>query len=232
MLRSLPESLLGYTCEGVVIRARYIRQLDSQHKIIQSSKHIAKKIISDAQKQCEQQREIAKKQAYAEGLKALFSDLLCCVIQYQKNIANYEIQQRELISEVVANYFQSPQMQVELIQRLIKESPTENKLTITIPQTLQSYLEKTLDDQNIEIIPHDNTLISVTAGSQILVFDPKLFIQDLKTQFHRPYSDQHNMAFNDEIKNCLIDYIQKFEVDDVDSKNTDSLVSNGENNEY
>lgn len=142
MLRSLPESLLGYTCEGGVIRARYIRQLDSQRKIIQSSKHIAKKIISDIQKQCAQQQEIAKKQAYAEGLQALFSDVLSCVIQYQKNITNYELRQRELISKIVANYFQAPQMQVELIQKLIAESPIDNKLTINIPYTLQSYLEK------------------------------------------------------------------------------------------
>lgn len=232
MLRSLPESLLGYTCEGIVIRARYIRQLDSQRKIIQSSKHIAKKIISDIQKQCAQQKEIVKKQAYAEGLQALFGDFLSCVIQYQKNITNYELRQRELISKIVANYFQAPQMQVELIQKLIAESPIDNKLTINIPYTLQSYLEKTLNDKNIEIIPHDSTLISVTAGSQILAFDPNLLIHDLKTQFHQPYSEQHNTAFTDEIKNNLIDYIQKFEDGDVDDKNADSIDNSGEINEY
>lgn len=40
------------------------------------------------------------------------------------------------------------------------------------------------------------------------------------------------MAFTDEIKNNLIDYIQKFEDGDVDDKNADSIDNSGEINEY
>ena len=32
MLRLLPDNLLKYTCEGVLIRAHYVRQLDNIHK--------------------------------------------------------------------------------------------------------------------------------------------------------------------------------------------------------
>ncbi|EEG87587.1 hypothetical protein PROPEN_00298 [Proteus penneri ATCC 35198] len=43
MLRSVHEKLLDYTCEGVLIRARYIRQLDNIHKINLATKNNAKK---------------------------------------------------------------------------------------------------------------------------------------------------------------------------------------------
>lgn len=39
MLRSLPEDLLKYTSEGVLIRARYVRQLDNIHKTEKVAKH-------------------------------------------------------------------------------------------------------------------------------------------------------------------------------------------------
>lgn len=46
MLRLLPDNLLKYTCEGVLIRAHYIRQLDNIHKTTLATKQAAKNAAS------------------------------------------------------------------------------------------------------------------------------------------------------------------------------------------
>ncbi|WP_109400103.1 type III secretion protein [Proteus sp. TJ1640] len=212
MLRSVHEKLLGYTCEGVLIRARYIRQLDNIHKINLATKNNAKKLIRNTEKKLKLHHDAVVRQGYSEGLKALLGDILTLFSQYQTHLFNYEIKQRELITRTVAQYFQSPDMQIELTKQLIAASPVDHKLTLNIPKTLQPYLEETLSDQNIELIPHDNTTISVSAGSQILFFDPPLFMQDLKSQFHRPYTEKNQLTFSQDLKTRLIDYIQQFEL--------------------
>ncbi|MCT8250301.1 type III secretion protein [Proteus vulgaris] len=212
MLRSVPEKLLDYTCEGVLIRARYIRQLDNIHKINLATKNNAKKLIRDTEEKLKSNHDAMVRQGYSEGLKTLLGDILTLFSQYQTHLFNYELKQRELIINTVAQYFQSPDMQIELTKQLIAASPLDHKLTLNIPKTLQPYLEKALSDQNVEFIPHDNTTISVSAGSQILFFDPPLFMQDLKAQFHQPYTEKNQLAFSQELKTHLINYIQQFEL--------------------
>ncbi|MEB6857138.1 type III secretion protein [Proteus cibi] len=212
MLRSVPKKLLDYTCEGVLIRARYIRQWDNIHKINLATKNHAKKLIRNTEEKLKSHHDAVVRQGYSEGLKALLGDILALFSQYQTHLFHYEIKQRELITSTVAQYFQSPEMQIELTKQLIAASPLDHKLILNIPKTLQPYLEKALSDQNVEFIPHENTTISVSAGSQILFFDPPLFMQDLKAQFHQPYAEKNQLAFSQDLKTRLIDYIQQFEL--------------------
>ena len=85
MLRSLPEDLLKYTSEGVLIRARYVRQLDNIHKTEKVAKHEIKKMISDFNHKLEEHHKEITNQAYSKGLHVLLGDILTFAIQYQIN---------------------------------------------------------------------------------------------------------------------------------------------------
>ncbi|MEQ4924303.1 type III secretion protein [Proteus hauseri] len=222
MLRSLPETLLKYTCEGVIIRARYIRQLDKIHKINLATKNSAKKFILDTNKELESKRALFIKQSYSEGLKALLADILRFCAQYQDKLLQDEIKQREQITATIAQFFQSPEIQLELTQRLIATSPADKKITLEIPATLKDHLEKALNNQNIEFITHNSTVISINTGDQIAFFDPALLMRDLQSQFHQPFSESYQPVFNQEIKDLLINYITKFDVLDETQLSNDS----------
>lgn len=228
MLRSLSENLLNYTCEGVLIRDRYVRQLDDIKKVSLAAKHAAKKLIRDTNKKLSSHHDEIIRKGYSEGLNALLGDLLRFFSKYQRELLAYEMKQRDLISNTIAEYFQSPEMQVELIKRLMEASPLNNKLTLHIPQTLQPYLKEALCDKNVELITHNKTTLSINAGSQILFFDPPLFMQDLKTQFHQPYSEKTRPVLTKEIKEQLSDYIQQFDELDNDDEN---IIKNEKINE-
>lgn len=235
MLRSLPETLLKYTCEGVIIRSRYIRQLDDIHKINLVTKNRAKKLIKDIDKKLELKKEVFIKQAYSNGLKTLLGDILRFCAQYQNKLSQCEIKQREQITETIAQFFQSPEIQIELTQRLIAISPSNKKITLEIPATLKDYLEKALNNQNIEFVTHNSTVISINTGDQITFFDPALLVKDLQSQFHQPFTESYQPIFNKEIKEILINYISKFDVlDDVQvqpNSKSDSDIDSEVNNE-
>lgn len=216
MLRSLPETLLGYTCEGLLIRARYLRQLDNIRKIEKETKKNVKKQIINFNEKLDLQHAENKKQAYAEGLHALLGDILTLCTQYHAELCHSEIKQRELIIQEIAHYFQSPQMQTELTQHLIATVPTETKLTLKIPKTLRSYVEESLNNQDIELILHNESTISISSGSHVVYFDPPLFTHDLKMQFHQHYSEKNRILFSQEVKTRLLAYIQEFDENTVE----------------
>ncbi|WP_311749422.1 hypothetical protein [Proteus terrae] len=142
MLRSLPKDLLTYTCEGVLIRARYVRQLDNIYKTELAAKHAAKKIIRDFNSKLEERNKEIANQAYSKGLRVLLGDILNFVVQYQEKLTQYEFQQREQLIAVVSQLFDSPEIQTELTHRLISTIPSEKKITLDIPITLRRYIEK------------------------------------------------------------------------------------------
>ncbi|MBI6528196.1 type III secretion protein [Proteus vulgaris] len=215
MLRSLPETLLRYTCEGVLIRSRYLRQLDNIRRIEQMTHKRVKKRLIELDKKQELQSVENKKQAYATGLHALLGDILTLCTQYHTELCRHEIQQRELIVQEIAHYFQSPQMQIELTKHLITTVPTETKLTLKIPKTLRSYVEKSLNGLDVDLIFHNESTLSINSGSHVVFFDPPLFKQDLKKQFHQSYSEKNHMLFSQEVKTQLLAYIQEFDENTV-----------------
>ncbi|MDS0787841.1 type III secretion protein [Proteus vulgaris] len=216
MLRSLPETLLSYTCEGVLIRSRYLRQLDNIHRIEQITHKKMKKRLIELEKKQELQSVENKKQAYAEGLQVLLGDILTLCTQYHTELCRHEIQQRELIVQEIAHYFQSPQMQIELTKHLITTVPTDTKLILEIPKTLRSYVEELLNGQDVELIFHNESTLSINSGSHVVFFDPPLFTQDLKKQFHQYYCEKNHMLFSQEVKMRLLAYIQEFDENTVD----------------
>lgn len=218
MLRSLPEDLLTYTCEGVLIRARYVRQLDNIYKTELAAKHAAKKIIRDFNNKLEKHSKEIVRQAYSNGLQILLRDILNFAVQYQEKLTHYEFQQREQVTATIAQFFDSPEIQVELTHRLISAIPKEKKITLNIPATLRRYLESDLNNANIELISHNSKTIAIHAGDQITFFDPALLINDLKTQFHRPFSESYQSIFTQEIKEALLNFIETFDItDDIPS---------------
>lgn len=227
MLRSLPKDLLTYTCEGILIRARYVRQLDNIYKTELASKHAAKKIIRDFNHKLDEHNKKIANQAYSKGLQVLLGDILNFAIQYQEKLTHYEFQQREQLTKTIAQFFNSPEIQTELIHRLISAIPSEKKITLNIPTTLRHYLEKKLNNLNIELISHEHKTIAVHADDQITFFDPSLLINDLKAQFHRPYTESYQPIFTQQIKETLLKYINTFDVFDNISSQSD--ISNEHN---
>lgn len=223
MLRSLPEDLLTYTCEGVLIRARYVRQLDNIYKTELAAKYAAKKIIRDFNNKLEKHNKEIVSQAYSKGLQALLRDILTFAVQYQEKLTHYEFQQREHVTATIAQFFDSPDIQVELTHRLISVIPKEKKITLNIPATLRRYLEPKLNNANIELISHNSKTIAIHAGDQITFFDPALLINDLKTQFHRPFSESYQPIFTQEIKEALLNLIETFDITDDISSPIDTI---------
>ncbi len=212
MLRSLPESLLTYTHEGVLIRARYIRQLDNIHKAEVAAKHTTKKMLRDFNNKLEVHHKEVMNHAYGNGLQALLGDILRFSAQYQEKLTQYEFKQREQITATLAQLFESPEIQGELVQRLLSTTPSEKKITLEIPITLRRYLEKELTNPNIELITHNSKTIALHAGDQITFFDPALLMNDLKNQFHTPFSESNKAVFTQEIKEALFKFINTFDV--------------------
>ncbi|MBG5949210.1 type III secretion protein [Proteus terrae] len=228
MLRSLPKDLLTYTCEGVLIRARYVRQLDNIYKTELAAKHAAKKIIRDFNSKLEERNKEIANQAYSKGLRVLLGDILNFVVQYQEKLTQYEFQQREQLIAVVSQLFDSPEIQTELTHRLISTIPSEKKITLDIPITLRRYIENKLNKLDIELISHESKTIAVHAGDQITFFDPTLLIDDLKAQFHRPYTESYQPVFTQEIKEILLKYINTFDVFNNISSQSDISSENNE----
>lgn len=214
MLRSLSEDLLTYTNQGVLIRARYVRQLDNIYKAELATKHATKKMLQDFNNKLDTHNKEIASQAYSKGLQALLGDILKFSIQYQEQLAHYEFQQREQITATIAQFFDSPEIQVELTRRLISAIPSEKKITLDIPATLRRYLEKELNNVNIELISHDNKAIAIHAGDQVTFFDPALLLNDLKAQFHQPFSGSYQATFTQEIKETLLKFINTFDTSD------------------
>lgn len=228
MLRSLPKDLLTYTCEGVLIRSRYARQLDDIYKIKSAAKHATKKIIRDFNNKLEEHNKEIVNQAYSKGLRVLLGDILNFVVQYQEKMTQYEFQQREQLIAVIAQLFDSPEIQTELTHRLISTIPLEKKITLDIPITLRRYIENKLNKLDIELISHESKTIAVHAGDQITFFDPTLLIDDLKAQFHRPYTESYQPVFTQEIKETLQKYINTFDVFNNISSQSDISSENNE----
>lgn len=228
MLRSLPEDLLTYACEGILIRARYVRQLDNIYKTELAAKHAAKKIIRDFNSKLEERNKEIANQAYSKGLRVLLGDILNFVVQYQEKLTQYEFQQREQLIAVVSQLFDSPKIQTELTHRLISTIPSEKKITLDIPITLRRYIENKLNKLDIELISHESKTIAVHAGDQITFFDPTLLIDDLKAQFHRPYTESYQPVFTQEIKEILLKYINTFDVFNNISSQSDISSENNE----
>ncbi|WP_311752702.1 type III secretion protein [Proteus columbae] len=218
MLRSLSKDLLTYTREGVLIRARYVRQLDNIYKAELATKLATKKMLRDFNDKLEAHNKEIANQAYSKGLQALLGDILKFSIQYQEQLAHYEFQQREQITATIAQFFDSPEIQVELTRRLISATPSEKKITLDIPATLRPYLEKELEKElnniNIELVSHDNKAIAIHAGDQVAFFDPALLLNDLKAQFHQPFSESYQATFTQEIKEALLKFINTFDISD------------------
>lgn len=218
MLRSLSENLLTYTREGVLIRAKYVRQLDNIYKTELAAKLATKKILRDFNKKLDAHNKEIANQAYSKGLQALLVDILKFSIQYQEQLVQYEFQQREQIIATLAQFFDSPEIQVELTRRLISAIPSEKKITLDIPATLRPYLEKELEKElnniNIELISHDSKSIAIHAGDQVAFFDPALLLNDLKSQFHQPFSESYQATFTQEIKDTLLKFINTFDASD------------------
>lgn len=212
MLRSLPEDLLTYACEGILIRARYVRQLDNIYKTELAAKQAAKKIIRDFNNKLEEHHKEIANQAYSKGLWVLLGDILNFVVQYQEKLTQYEFQQREQLTATIAQFFDSPEIQTEITHRLISTIPSEKKITLDIPVTLRRYLGNKLNKLDIELLSHESKTIAVHAGDQITFFDPNLLIDDLKAQFHRPYTESYQPVFTQEIKENLIKFINTFDV--------------------
>ncbi|MCK9781283.1 type III secretion protein [Proteus columbae] len=214
MLRSLSKDLLTYTCEGILIRARYVRQLDNIYKTELASKHAAKKMIQDFNHKLDKHNKEISNQAYSKGLQVLLGDILNFAIQYQEKLTHYEFQQREQLTTTIAQFFNSPEIQTEIIHRLISAIPSEKKITLNIPTTLRHYLENKLNNLNIELISHEHKTIAIHADDQITFFEPSLLIDDLKAQFHRPYTESYQPVFTQNIKEILLKYINTFDVFD------------------
>ncbi|MBG3081276.1 MoaD/ThiS family protein [Proteus mirabilis] len=214
MLRSLSENLLTYTREGVLIRAKYVRQLDNIYKIELATKLATKKMLRDFNEKLDAHNKEIANQAYSKGLQALLGDILKFSIQYQEQLVQYEFQKREQIIATLAQFFDSPEIQVELTRRLISAIPSEKKITLDIPATLRPYLEKELNNINIELISHDNKTIAIHAGDQVTFFDPALLLNDLKSQFHQPFSESYQATFTQEIKDTLLKFINTFDASD------------------
>ena len=107
--------------------------------------------------------------------------------------------------------------------------PLEQKVTLDIPTTLQRYFESELDNSNIKLNCHSNKTIAIHTGDQITFFDPAIFLNDLRTQFHRPFSETYQPIFEQNIKQVLLNFINTFEPsDDLSSKKT---ILNEDNNE-
>lgn len=98
------KDLLKYTSEGVLIRARYVRQLDNIHKTEKVAKHEIKKMISDFNHKLEEHHKEITNQAYSKGLHVLLGDILTFAIQYQNKFSQYEFQQREQITATIAQF--------------------------------------------------------------------------------------------------------------------------------
>lgn len=229
MLRSLSKDLLTYTREGVLIRARYVRQLDNIYKAGLVAKHATKKMLRDFNDKLDAHNKEIANQAYSKGLQALLGDILKFSIQYQEQLAHYEFQQREQITATIAQFFDSPEIQVELTRRLISATPSEKKITLDIPATLRPYLEKELNNINIELVSHDNKVIAIHAGDQVTFFDPALLLNDLKAQFHQPFSESYQATFTQEIKEALLKFINTFDISD--DMHPQIETSSGGNNE-
>ncbi|MBG3091694.1 type III secretion protein [Proteus terrae] len=229
MLRSLSKNLLTYTCEGVLIRSRYVRQLDDIYKIKSAAKHATKKIIRDFNNKLEKHNKEIISQAYSKGLQALLGDILSFVVQYQEKLTHYECQQRKQLITTIAQFFDSPEIQTELTHRLISTIPSDKKITLDIPTTLRRYLENKLNQLDIELYTHESKTIAVHAGDQITFFDPAIFIDDLKAQFHRPYTESYQPVFTKEIKEILLKYINTFDVFDNISSQSNISSEHNEN---
>lgn len=214
MLRSLSENLLTYTREGVLIRAKYVRQLDNIYKTELATKLATKKMLRDFNEKLDTHNKEIANQAYSKGLQALLGDILKFSVQYQEQLVQYEFQKREQIIATLAQFFDSPEIQVELTRRLISAIPSEKKITLDIPATLRPYLEKELNNINIELISHDNKTIAIHAGDQVTFFDPALLLNDLKSQFHQPFSESYQATFTQEIKDTLLKFINTFDASD------------------
>lgn len=218
MLRSLSKDLLTYTREGVLIRARYVRRLDNIYKAELAAKLATKKILRDFNDKLDAHNKEIANQAYGKGLQALLGDILKFSIQYQEQLVDYEFQQREQIIATIAQFFDSPEIQIELTHRLISAIPPEKKITLNVPTTLRPYLEKELEKElnniNIELISHENKTIAIHVGDQVTFFDPALLLNDLKAQFHQPFSEFYQATLTQEIKETLLKFINTFDLSD------------------
>ena len=214
MLRSLSKDLLTYTREGVLIRARYVRRLDNIYKAELAAKLATKKILRDFNDKLDAHNKEIANQAYGKGLQALLGDILKFSIQYQEQLVDYEFQQREQIIATIAQFFDSPEIQIELTHRLISAIPPEKKITLNVPTTLRPYLEKGLNNINIELISHNNKTIAIHVGDQVTFFDPALLLHDLKAQFHQPFSESYQVTLTQEIKEALLKFINTFDISD------------------
>ncbi|WGY28593.1 type III secretion protein [Proteus mirabilis] len=229
MLRLLPDNLLKYTCEGVLIRAHYIRQLDNIHKTTLATKQAAKKMLHHFNHKLDKLRNKVANEAYAKGLQVLLADIIKFSIEYQEKFVQYEFQQREQLVATIGEFLDSPEIQVKLTQYLMSSVPLEQKVTLDIPTTLQRYFESELDNSNIKFNCHSNKTIAIHTGDQITFFDPAIFLNDLRTQFHRPFSETYQPIFEQNIKQLLLNFINTFEPsDDLSSKKT---ILNEDNNE-
>ncbi|WP_099076260.1 type III secretion protein [Proteus alimentorum] len=146
--------------------------------------------------------------------QALLGDILKFSIQYQEQLVDYEFQQREQIIATIAQFFDSPEIQIELTHRLISAIPPEKKITLNVPTTLRPYLEKGLNNINIELISHNNKTIAIHVGDQVTFFDPALLLHDLKAQFHQPFSESYQVTLTQEIKEALLKFINTFDISD------------------
>lgn len=63
---------------------------------------------------------------------------------------------------------------------------------------------------------------------KLLFFDPTLLIDDLKAQFHRPYTESYQPVFTQEIKEILLKYINTFDVFNNISSQSDISSENNE----
>ncbi|HDT0720975.1 TPA: type III secretion protein [Proteus mirabilis] len=229
MLRLLPDNLLKYTCEGVLIRAHYVRQLDNIHKTTLATKQAAKKMLHHFNHKLDKLRNKVANEAYAKGLQVLLADIIKFSIQYQEKFVQYEFQQREQLVTTIGKFLDSPEIQVKLTQYLISSVPLEKRVILDIPTTLQRYFESELDNSNIKLNCHSNKTIAIHTGDQITFFDPAIFLNDLKTQFHRPFSETYQPIFEQKIKDALLNFINAYDTSDEISSRKPIL--NEDNNE-
>ncbi|WP_286138939.1 MULTISPECIES: hypothetical protein [unclassified Shigella] len=85
-------------------------------------------MIQDFNHKLDKHNKEISNQAYSKGLQVLLGDILNFAIQYQEKLAHYEFQQREQLTTTIAQFFNSPEIQTEIIHRLISAIPSEKKL--------------------------------------------------------------------------------------------------------
>lgn len=227
MRRSLPESLLSRTVNHILIRNKTKLEALYAQNLVEVAQKEARKIIKEAQKQSEYEKQSGYAHGYYNGLAAALNAIVSFINDYQQVCQSVWDDELVKLQDRLYSFITTPDVCEGLLKQMLSQCPEKSILQLTIPPSLVSLAKQISAEhhQEIELITTQNALLSVRFKNQVIFFDPLRYSHELtdllKHGRHMQYKNQQLETLDSEIRKAL--YLV------IDNITVPSQVNNHEN---